>query len=129
DLDLGGGEADKVAPLGVGSPLAVVYGVETPRGYNPLDVRHYREFLGFVNGRDEPVLALSPFAQPIIPNYDVEHRRLYELLNIRFLIYPAGAPASPERWSLTAADPGPPLVPAIPAVLSPEFVQPSGRLI
>src|SRR5262249_31540031 len=34
DIDMGGGESDKTAVLGGGSPLALVYGVETTRGYN-----------------------------------------------------------------------------------------------
>lgn len=62
DWDMGTGPGDRLAVFGVGSPQALLAPFETPRGYNPLDVRHYREFMGFIAGQSGPVLGLSPVA-------------------------------------------------------------------
>ena len=34
---------------------------------------------------DTPVLALSPVAQPVIPNFPRTNRPLFDLLNVRYL--------------------------------------------
>lgn len=116
DVDVGGGESDKLAVLGVGSPLALVDGIETVRGYNPLDIRHYREFIAFVVNDPSPVLGLSPVAQPIIPNFEIVNRALFDLMNVRYIVTAAAHPTGALAW-----DPSPPLVPAIPPAPPPHL--------
>lgn len=118
DWDSGRGTADKLAVFGVGSPGALVYRLETPRGYNPLDVRHYREFVGHVAGLDSEVRGLDDVAQPIIPNFRFNNRTLFDLLNVRYFVCAAEAVGDPpldgQTWRILGKDPNPPLVPAIP---------------
>jgi hypothetical protein len=117
DWDTGSGMADKLAVLGVGAPEALVYRLETPRGYNPLDVRHYREFIGHIVGLDGQVRGLDDVAQPILPNFHVANRALFDLLNGRYFVCDKDArqtPVDQTTWRLLGRDPEPPLVPAIP---------------
>jgi hypothetical protein len=126
DIDNGSDPHDRYAPLGGGSPMPVVAGFETVRGYNPLDVRHYREFIGFVVNDDDPVLSLSPVAQPIIPNFPRTNRTLFDLLSVRYLAcFPEyqtnedlqSDPAhqlKPPTWKKVKEEPGTAAVPALP---------------
>ncbi|QDU19071.1 YfhO family protein [Urbifossiella limnaea] len=113
DWDSGSGPGDRLAVFGGGSPLPLARGVETPRGYNPLDVKHYREFIGFVVGDPSPVVGMSPVAQPVLPNFEVGHPRLFDLLNTRYLSAPEAHQPGPG-WSAVTADPAPPLIPPLP---------------
>jgi hypothetical protein len=114
DRDVGGGIGDKLALLGVGAPAALIHRLETPRGYNPLDVRHYREFVGYVVGIEGPLRGMDPLAQPILPNFEITHRGLYDLLNVRYVVTPADQRLDPQTWRPFLPDPAAPLVPAIP---------------
>jgi hypothetical protein len=115
DRDIGGGEADKLALMGVGAPQAMIRRVESMRGYNPLDVLHFREFLGFILDDPTPVLALSPVAQPIVPNYEIGNRTLFDLTNTSIVIVPDRDPLERQGNLVPfVVDPSPPLVPAIP---------------
>jgi hypothetical protein len=117
DWDTGGGIADKLAVLGVGSPEALVYRLETPRGYNPLDVRHYREFIGYIAGLGAEVRGLDDVAQPILPNFRVANRGPFDLLNVRYFVCDKDAmwtPLDQTTWRPLARELSPPLVPAIP---------------
>ncbi len=126
DMDVGSGPHDRLSPLGGGSPLALVYRTETPRGYNPLDVRHYREFINFAVDRDEQVLGLNPVAQPIIPNFPRTNPTLFDLLNVRYLVCFEEYTSNPELqadpghrlgasgWKFAAQFPRPPAIPALP---------------
>ncbi len=129
DIDAGSGPHDRFAPLGGGSPLPLVAGFETARGYNPLDVVHYREFIGFIVNDDTPVLSLSPVAQPIVPNFGRSNRALFDLLNVRYLVcYPdyldnaelQKDPAhhlDPPAWVKVKEEPTSSAVPALPPQL------------
>src|SRR5262249_46489711 len=64
-----GPESARGSFLGVGAPQSMVHRVATPRGYNPLDVKHYREFIAFVVDTNEPVRGNSPLTQQVIPNF------------------------------------------------------------
>lgn len=114
DWDMGGGEADKLAILGVGAPEALIDRLETSRGYNPLDVRYYREFLNFTIGRDTAVFALSDIAQPMIPNFEIANRSLFDLLNVRYFVCAAECSVDSRSWQGLVFEEEPPLVPAIP---------------
>lgn len=126
DIDMGTGPHDRLGPLGGGSPLSMTVGVETVRGYNPLDVRHYREYVGFVLDEDTRVLSLSPVAQPVIPNFPRTNRTLFDLMNVRYLVcFPEylsnpdlradpGHRLEASTWRRAAVFRDPPAVPALP---------------
>src|SRR5262249_20177137 len=48
-----------LAPLGAGAPLALLFGLEPVRGYNPLDVLRFKEYLQFVGDDDGPLRPLA----------------------------------------------------------------------
>ena len=113
--------------LGIGAPLALVYPVETVRGYNPLDVRHYREFVGFVIGHDQPVRGNSPLTQQVLPNVLPRNSGLFELMNVRYVACAPGDPLYKRVQGRTVAfDWNPPWPPPRPPgaeeVLKPQAV-------
>jgi hypothetical protein len=73
DLDLPGAAPDSFGsstPLGTGGPLAMMHGLESLRGYNPLDNLHYKEYLQFITGEDRPLHPLDgPLTFPVISNF------------------------------------------------------------
>jgi len=84
------------APLGTGSPLAMVYGLESLRGYTPLDVRRYKEYLQMIAGSDAPLRPLNdPWTAPIMANFPTKDRNfpivnknLLDLLGVGYVIQP-----------------------------------------
>jgi hypothetical protein len=96
DRDLPNGST---APLGTGSPLALIWDVESLRGYTPLDVRRYKEYLQMVAGSDAPFRPLNdPWTAPIMANFPTQdrnfpivHKNLLDLLGVRWLIRPGDA--------------------------------------
>jgi len=73
--------------LGSGAPIALLAGLDAVRGYSPLDVLRYREFLQMIADRDTPLRALdSTFSYPVIGKFTVVNRSLLNLLNVRFLL-------------------------------------------
>ncbi len=100
--------------LGTGASLALVYELESVRGYNPLDVRHYRDYLGFVAGEAGPQPANGPYTQQVIPDLPVVHPRLLDLLGVKYLAAPADSPPDPDRWRKVFDDPAPFAVPPLP---------------
>jgi hypothetical protein len=118
-----GSEAERESFLGIGAPLAMVHGVDTPRGYNPLDVRHYREFIAFVVDDPRPVRGNSPYTQQVLPNFEVGNPELFRLLCVTHRVVPADAPTVPGNWKPLLTDPAPPapppLLPASPDRLPP----------
>jgi hypothetical protein len=131
-----GGENAQAAFLGVGAPQALVYGVCTPRGYNPLDVKHYREFLAFVVDDPQPVRGNSPYTQQVMPNFEIGNPELFRLLNVTHRVAPGEAPALPGSWETRRVDPAPPapppLLPAspnpLPTHILTEAVSPRSRV-
>ncbi len=106
--------------FGIGAPQAMVHSVGTPRGYNPLDVRHYRELLAFVVNDNQPVHGNSPWTQQVIPNFEVGNPKLFELLGVTHLVAPPNAPQPPGEWRAVLTDPAPPAVaPLMPRSSSP----------
>ena len=101
----------------------MVYRVPTPRGYNPLDVRHYREFLAFVVNDDRPIRGNDPYTQQVIPNFEVGNPQLFRLFAVTHRVAPATAPPLPGEWKPLLVDPAPPapppLMPNSPATLPP----------
>lgn len=139
NLPLGTGRIRDVRPddttatplLGVGAPRSLVYGVESLHGYNPLDVKHYREYLAFAAGSAEPLDANGPFTQQVIPNVWYPNQALLDVAGLRYvstsahdgqLMVGSGWLHTPERpspegWRPVLFDPDPQPVPPIPHVI------------
>ena len=115
---------DDGSVLGIGAPLALVYGFDTVRGYNPLDVRHYREFIGFVEGDPGPVRGNGRLGQQVLPNVVVDNPALRDLMNVWFVTDDAAAVSPGGRAVAADAHPPwpPPRVPGAPACLPPQVV-------
>ncbi len=118
-----GGENGQASFLGVGAPQALVHRVATPRGYNPLDVRHYREFLAFVVDDPQPVRGNSPYTQQVVPNFEVGNPELFRLLGVTHRMAPDGAQPVPGVWKRLLMDPAPPAPPPL-LPLSPDPLPP-----
>ena len=87
------------APLGTGAPLALVAEVEAVRGYSPLDVLRYREYLQFIAGEDRPLRVLdSPFTYPVLGDFPVKNRSLLDLLGVRYLLQPEQEVPAGASW-------------------------------
>ena len=85
--------------FGPGSPMASAYGVRTVRGYNPLDVARYRQFLAFVADEAEPQRAFSGnFTNPVMRGFPVRNRSLFDLLGVAWQIAPADDPPAGGGW-------------------------------
>ncbi|MBM3978713.1 MAG: hypothetical protein FJ304_00230 [Planctomycetes bacterium] len=112
DWDVGQNGADS-SVLGTGAPQALVRGVATPRGYNPLDVRHYREFLALILNDPGPLRGNGPYTQQVIPNFEVGNDTLFRLLAVTHRVAPPGAYAPPGEWKVLLTDPAPPAPPPL----------------
>jgi hypothetical protein len=76
-----------------------VYGVRSVRGYNPLDVARYRQFLAFVADVGDPQKAFSGnFTNPVMTDFPVQNRRLFDLLGVAWEIAPADDPPDGGGW-------------------------------
>ncbi|MBI1915122.1 MAG: YfhO family protein [Planctomycetes bacterium] len=92
----GGGQA---GPLWTGAAMALIGQVEAVRGYSPLDVLRYREFLQFIADRDDALGALdSTFTHPVSDNSDLKNRSLLDLLGVRYLLLPVGVDPPGVGW-------------------------------
>jgi hypothetical protein len=81
------------APLGTGAPLALLHRIEALRGYSPLDYLHYKQYLQFIAGSDEPLSPLGgPFTSPVLSDFPIVHKPLLDLLGTRYLLQPAELP-------------------------------------
>jgi hypothetical protein len=98
--------------LGPGSPMASLYGVRSIRGYNPLDVARYRQFLAFIADVGEPQRAFSGnFTNPVMhgEGFPVKNRRLFDLLGVAWELAPVDGPPAGGGWVGVAGaiDPAP----------------------
>lgn len=112
DWDVGTPDA-RASFLGIGAPQALVHRVATPRGYNPLDVRHYREFLAYILNDDRPLRGNSPYTQQVIPNFEVGNPELFRLLCVTHRVAPEEATLLPGGWKPLLTDPAPPAPPPL----------------
>lgn len=93
--------------FGAGSPVASVHGVRSIRGYNPLDVARYRQFLAFIADEGEPQRAFSGnFTNPVMTShgFTVKNRRLFDLLGVAWVIAPADDPPTGGGWVAVAEE-------------------------
>ena len=85
--------------LGPGSPAASVHGVRSARGYNPLDVARYRQFLAFISDVGETQRAFSGnFTNPVVTAFPIENRGLFNLLGVTWVIAPVDDPPVGDGW-------------------------------
>ncbi len=101
-------------PLWPGLP--VVRRVEAIRGFNPIDVRRYKEYLQFLTDADKPLRAIDGmFTGPILGTFPIINQSLADLLGIRYLVQPAAMPleltvqdpAGRGQWARVMEDPAP----------------------
>ena len=88
----------------VSSPLAMMLGLESIRGYNPMDLHRFREFLRFIADADGPV---PPIRQ--VANFPIRNPPLLDLLGVRYLVQPASDRSldGNPRWRRVLDDPNP----------------------
>lgn len=110
-LDIDHEEAEGPAvgsPLGQGSPMALLEELESVRGFNPIDVLHYREYLSFIAGVGRPLRALdSAVTQPLPDSFPLVNRRLLDQLGVRYLLHPSAATPPGDGWRALMVDPRP----------------------
>src|SRR5262249_28498631 len=95
-------------PLGPGAPMAMLLGIEPIRGYTPLDVRRFKEFLQFIGDSDEPMQTfVSHLTYPVIRNFPIKNKALADLLGIEFLLQPSDAALEQSGWVKVQTDPRP----------------------
>jgi hypothetical protein len=96
------------SPLWPGLPEALR--LPSTNGFNPTDVRRYRELLELVTGSEKPLRALEgPLVQPIIANFPIQNPELLDLLGVRYALRPASGAddLGSDRWSVIARDDAP----------------------
>ncbi len=96
-------------PLGFALPL--VNRLDQLRGYNPIDIHRYKEYIQFISDRDEPVKPANG-----IINFPIVNKSLLDLLAVRYLVQPSDLPAmagepldiaQDSRWQRINVDPAP----------------------
>ena len=96
----------------LGPAVAGRLGLATVRGYNPLDLVRFKEYLALVS---DPVPVRNPYNGLI--NAYIKHKSLLDLLGVRFLVQPAdpalrSLPGEPDpdvdpSWRRVGLDPSP----------------------
>jgi hypothetical protein len=96
-------------PLGAGTLLAMVDRLETLRGYNSIDNLRYKEYLQFIAGSDAPMHAQEgPLTYPILGDFPIVHKKLLDLLGVRYLVQPSvRPPENPVEWRAVQEDESP----------------------
>jgi hypothetical protein len=102
----GHGEQSALGPV-----FPIIYRIEPVRGYNPIDIHRYKEYIQFISDRDEPVRPGNG-----ILNFPVVNKSLLDLLAVRYLVQPSDLPAMDgepgnvahdQRWKMLSTDPAP----------------------
>jgi hypothetical protein len=108
-LDRDAGGVISQTPLGFALPM--LNQIETVRGFNPLDVYRFKEYLQLIKDSDRPVVP-----NEAIPNFPIRNQKLVDLLGVRYLMTPTDArlqtlnepPMSANpRWRKVLEDPSP----------------------
>ncbi len=107
-LDRDAWEKSASTPLGGGAPLALTERMEPVRGYNPLDIFRYKEYLQFISDEDEPLRPLEGTLMfPIIGNFPIVNKSLLDLLGTRYLVQPSEMPLEQPGWRKVYEDAAP----------------------
>jgi len=93
--------------LGPGSPQSSVYGIPSIRGYNPLDVARYRQYLAFIAGDETTDRAFgSRYSHPVVSSLSsvepVKNRQLLDLLSVRYLVAKSNDSRTGAGWQQVA---------------------------
>ena len=88
-----------VSALGIGSPLAMIDQLESVRGYNPLDVNHYRQYIGMVAGSAHYAEPGGPLTIQVIPNFDPVQMNLFSVLGVRYWVVPSDQAVDDKLWT------------------------------
>jgi hypothetical protein len=96
----------KDTPLGLGAPLAERYGLQPVYGFNPIDVRRYKEYLQFVfSDQDREMIALeNTFSHPVQVSYPIKNRALLDLLGTRYVLHATDDPLPGDGWKPLKVD-------------------------
>ena len=96
------------APLGAALPLFGHIEIEPVLGYNPFDLRRYKEFLQFIMDEDGAIRPREGiFGYPIVLGFPIRNKPLLDLLGTRYTLEPddgssqfdaAGEPGKNPRW-------------------------------
>jgi hypothetical protein len=106
--------ASNHTPVWPGLPM--VQQIEPVRGFDPIDLLRYKEYLQFVTDADQPLEAIDQmFTGPLVGTFAIQNQSLADLLGIRYLVQPsslaleATAPALAQRgdWADVMEDPSP----------------------
>jgi hypothetical protein len=110
-LDRDSAPGSSTSPLGTGTPLALLQRLEVVRGYEPLDVQRYKEFLQLITGRDAPLraddLLTRNFTMPAMIDFELRDLGLLDLLGVRYVLQPAEADAPSPSWEKRVEDEAP----------------------
>jgi hypothetical protein len=106
-LDRDAARGSSTSPLGTGTPMALLLQLEPVRGYEPLDVLRYKEFLALEEDRDTPLRPGDNLTYPALNDFDLHNLKLLDLLGVRYILQPAkDAPGSPT-WEVVHQDDSP----------------------
>jgi hypothetical protein len=106
--------ASNHTPVWPGLPM--VQQIEAVRGFDPIDLLRYKEYLQFITDADQPLEAIDQmFTGPLVGTFSIQNQSLADLLGIRFLVQPSTlpleetAPALNQRgdWAKVLDDPAP----------------------
>jgi hypothetical protein len=99
---------NETSPLGQGAPQALLCRLQAARGFNPIDVRHYREYLAFIADDGRPLRALdSAVTQPVPLYFPLKNRTLIDLLGVRYLLHPSAEFPPGDGWEERLVDEAP----------------------
>ena len=105
------GQSANATPLWPGLPT--VAGIEPVRGFNPIDVLRYKEYLQFLTDQDAPLHPLDRmFTSAVLGTFPIKNQSLADLLGVRYLVQPADMPldatvpdaAARKSWQKVAED-------------------------
>ncbi|MFO0936822.1 MAG: YfhO family protein [Gemmataceae bacterium] len=74
--------------------LGMINGIETVRGYNPLDILRYKQFLSLIEDRKEQLKAVVGLTEPVPTCIVVRNQSFADLLGVRYLLLPDNVPLS-----------------------------------
>jgi hypothetical protein len=96
-------------PLGEGAPMAMMHGIEPVRGYNPMDLLRYKEYLQFIGDEDRPLVPLrDTLTYPVMGDLPaIRNKTLADLLGVRYLLQPSEWPVEGPGWRRYAEDSSP----------------------
>ena len=102
----------------LGAAFSMLFRLEQLRGYNPLDIRRYREYLQFI--RDDDSIRPAPSAprrlERMVRNFPIKNKVLLDLLGTRYLVQPSDPSLEPGgetpigqdlHWKLVYEEPHP----------------------